>query len=207
MAANYFKWLGEKFKTSGTTEGGHAIQVSMNDGAGTPIALDKSGGFKTISELQNAVHDGRAFGFSSNGTVTAGASLILLGVTGALQVHFDGFLCDISQGPFLLEFYEAPTVTTLGTIQPSRRRNRINTTVSEMLLYEGGTVSANGTLITNDLLLGIGQGSNIISGTAGLDDGFVLLPNTTYMIKMTNQAASTTSYNAKFAWHEAIYNV
>ena len=170
-------------------------------------AVDKSGGIRSISELQNAVHDGLAFGFSTHSTLAAGTTLTMLGVTGALQVHFDGFLCDISQGPFLLELYESPTVTTLGTQQSSRRRNRISTTVSQMLIYAGGTVSANGTLITDDLLLGIGQGSNVVSGSAGLDDGFVLKPNTTYMIKMTNQAASTTSYNAKFAWHEATYLV
>lgn len=170
-------------------------------------STDKSGGIRHISELQNAVHDGMAFGFSEHGTVLAGASLIMLGVTGALQVHFDGFLCDISQGPFLLELYEAPTVTALGTIQSSRRRNRSNPNVSKMLIYAGGTVSANGLLITDDLLLGIGQGSNVVNGTAGLDDGFVLKANTTYMIKMTNQAASTTSYNAKFSWHEATYTV
>lgn len=170
-------------------------------------ALDKSGGIRHISELQNAVHDGMAFGFSSHGTILAGASLILLGVTGALQVHFDGFLCDISQGPFLLELYEAPTVTTLGVQQSSRRRNRSNPNVSKMLIYAGGTVSANGLLIVDDLLLGIGQGANVVNGTAGLDDGFVLKANTTYMIKMTNQAATTTNYNAKFGWHEANYIV
>jgi hypothetical protein len=169
--------------------------------------LDKSGGVRHVSELQNAVHDGMAFGFSSHGTLGAGLSLIMLGVTGTFQVHFDGFLCDISQGPFLLELYEAPTVITLGTQQSSRRRNRSNPNVSKMLIYAGGTVSANGLLISDDLLLGIGQGSNVVNGTAGLDDGFVLKANTTYMIKLTNQAASTTSYNAKFAWHEATYTV
>ena len=183
------------------------VNAWLFDSAGTPIVADKSGGIRTVSELQSAVHDGMAFGFTQYSTILAGASLIMLGVTGARQVHFDGFLCDISQGPFLLELYESPTVTTLGTQQSSRRRNRSNPNVSQMLIYAGGTVSANGLLIADDLLLGIGQGSNVVSGSAGLDDGFVLKANTTYMIKMTNQAASTTSYNAKFAWHEATYVV
>lgn len=165
--------------------------------------LDKTGGLKAINELQSAIHDGMAFGISQHGTISAGVTLVMLGVTGNLQVHFDGFICDISQGNFLLELYEAPTVTTLGTLQATRRRNRSNTNVSQMLIYSGGTVSANGTLIMDDLLLNIGQGSNIVSGNASIDDGFVLKANTTYMIKLTNQASSTTSYNAKFVWHES----
>ena len=183
------------------------VNAWLFDSVGTGIVLDKSGGVHTVNELQNSVHDGLAFGLSSHSTLTAGSSLIMLGVTGTRQVHFDGFLCDVSQGQFLVELYESPTVTTLGTLQDSRRRNRINTNTSQMLVYAGGTVSANGTLISDDYIINIGQGNNIVGGTAGLDDGFVLKPSTTYMIKLTNQAGTTTTYNAKFAWHEATYTV
>ena len=165
--------------------------------------LDKTGAVQTVNELQSAVHNGMAFGISQHGTIGAGLSLTMMGVTGALQVHFDGFVCDISQGNFLLELFESPTVTTLGSIQVTRRRNRSNPNVSQMLVYSGGTVSANGSLIMDDLLLNIGQGANVVSGTATIDDGFVLKANTTYMIKLTNLASSTTSYNAKFLWHES----
>ena len=61
--------------------------------------------------------------------------------------------------------------------------------------------------MADDLMLLIGQGSNVLSGTASVSDGWVLKASTTYMIKLTNSAASTTSYNAKFSWHEATYNV
>ena len=183
------------------------VNAWLFDSVGTPILLDKSGNVKIVGELQNAVHDGLAFGFTQHGTFAATSSLILIGVTGARQVHFDGFLCDISQGNFLLELWESPTVTTLGTNLTPRNRNRASSNTSQMLIYAGGTVSANGFLLHDDLLLAIGQGANVVGGTAGLDDGFVFKANTTYMIKMTNNAASTTSYNAKFAWHEAIYVV
>jgi hypothetical protein len=76
-----------------------------------------------------------------------------------------------------------------------------------MLLYAGTTVSANGTLMADDLLLQIGNGNNVLSGSATIDDGWALKINTDYIIKLTNQAGSTTSYNAKFAWHEASYTV
>lgn len=170
-------------------------------------AVDKSGGIRTNSELQSAVHDGNMYSFTSHGTLSAGSSLILLGRVGSKQVHFDGFDMDVSQGAFLVEFFEAPTITTVGTLQTTSNRNRASTTTATMSLYAGTTVSANGTLLADDLLLLVGQGSNVLSGTATIDDGWVLKANTDYIIKMTNQAASTTSYNAKFAWHEATYIV
>lgn len=206
---NYFKWLGERFKTIGTTESGHALSVSLTDGEGSPIIADLSGGLRVLSEIQSAVHDGLMFSYSIHDAVglAAGSSLLLLGRVGTKQVHFDGFHINVSQGDLLVEFFEAPTVTNAGTLQTSRRRNRSNTTTATMAIYANPTVSANGTLLDDDLLLLVGQGSNVLSGTASVEDGWVLKENTDYLIKITNNAASATTYNAKFAWHEATYSV
>lgn len=168
---------------------------------------DKSGGLRTFDELQSAVHDGMMFSYTNHGTIAAAGTLMLLGVTGNRQVHFDGFSIDISQGPFLVEFFEAPTVTTLGTPVTTRRRNRNNPNVSQMLVYSGGTVSATGLLLADDQLLLVGLGANVLSGTSSVSDGWVLKANTTYLIRLTNQAGTTTSYNARFSWHEANYTV
>ena len=64
MATNYFKWLGEKFNTAGTTETGQSIKVALSDGNGNPISADLSGGLRVLSELQSAVHDGLMFSYS-----------------------------------------------------------------------------------------------------------------------------------------------
>lgn len=181
--------------------------INISDGNGVKILSDKSGGLRTNTEVQSAVHDGNMFSFTSHGTITAGSSIILLGRTGAKQVHFDGFNMDISQGAFLVEMFESPTVTTTGSVQTVVNRNRASSTASTMLLYAGTTVSANGTMIADDQLLQIGTGNNVLSGTATIDDGWILKVNTDYIIKLTNQASSTTSYNAKFAWHEPSYIV
>lgn len=183
------------------------VNAWLFDSAGTAIVADKSGGIRTNTELQSAVHDGVLFSYATHGAIAASTSLILLGRVGAKQVHFDGFDMDISQGPFLIEMFESPTITAVGTQQTPSRRNRANNTASTMLLYSGTTVSANGTLISDDLMLLAGQGVNILSGTATIDDGWVLKANTDYIIKLTNQAASETNYNANFAWHEPTYIV
>lgn len=185
-------------------------QVNIKDSNGVSIVADKSGGIRASTELQSAVHDGNMFSFTSHGTITAGSSIIMLGRTGAKQVHFDGFNIEVSQGTFLVEMFEAPTVTTAGSLQTAVNRNRVSTTTATMSLYAGATVSANGTLIADDQLLtsggaGGGGGSSALGGTAIVDDGWILKTSTDYIIKLTNQAGTTTSYNAKFAWHEPSY--
>lgn len=179
--------------------------VNIHDGDGVKIASDKSGGIRTSTEIQSAVHDGNMFSFTSHGTITTGSSIILLGRTGAKQVHFDGFNLELSQGLFLVEMFESPTVTTTGTLQTASNKNRVSSTTSTMSLYAGTTVSSNGTLIADDYLFSTGSGKNILSGTSTIGDGWILKVSTDYIIKLTNQAGSTTSYNANFAWHEPLY--
>jgi hypothetical protein len=60
-------------------------------------------------------------------------------------------------------------------------------------------------LIADDYLFSTGSGKNILSGTSTIGDGWILKVSTDYIIKLTNQADSTTSYNANFAWHEPLY--
>ena len=208
MATNYFKWLGEKFKTSGTTEGGHSLQVSLNDGAGTPIIVDHSGAIPTLTEFQAAVHGGESFSYSANQIGLASAGVVtLLGRTGTKQVHFDGFRLIVSNAPFRIEFFEAPTISNAGTLLSSRRRNRQNANVSLMTIYSTPTFSATGLLLDDDLIPQISQGAQNSSGLGTVDDGWVLKANTDYLIRMTNLSGGAMNWSAKFTWHEATYIV
>lgn len=170
-------------------------------------AIDKSGGIRVITEFQAAVHDGMAFSYTSHGTLAAGASASFLGVTGSKQVHFDGLKIFISQGDLLLEFFENPTVSNNGTEQTMRRRNRANPNRPTITVYANPTVSATGILLEDENFPIIGQGANVESGSVGLDEGWILMANSKYMIRITNNAATSTKYNVKFAWHEADYLV
>jgi hypothetical protein len=183
------------------------VNAWLFDSVGTAIVLDKSGGIRITDNIQSALHDGNMYSFTNHGTIAAGASLILLVRIGYKQVHFDGFSMDISQSPFLIEMFEAPTVTTTGTLQTVSNRNRASANTPTMSLYTGAAVFANGTLIADDLLLIAGQGSNVLSGSSSIDNGWVLKANTDYIIKLTNQAGITTSYNTNLTWNEATYIV
>ena len=199
---------GEKLQTAGDYAAGRIPKVALTDGAGTLIILDKSGAFKTVTEFQNAVHDGESFSYSANQIgLTNNSTVVLLGRTGAKQVHFDGFNVRVSQAPFRIDLYEAPTVSNAGTLLTSRRRNRVNTNTSLMAIYQTPTYSDAGILLDDELIVESSQGNSLNSGGASFDDGWVLKANTDYLIVMTNLSGVTVNWSAKFTWHEAAYNV
>jgi len=184
------------------------VNAWLFDSAGTPFVLDKSGNVKTLTEIQNAVHDGLAFSYSINATGLAnGATVSFLFRTGAKQVHFDGLGLDVSQAPVSVMFYESPTVTSAGTLQTSRRRNRSNANVSLSTIYLAPTVSAVGTLLDTQLIVSASSGSNKVAGSAEVDGGWVLKANTDYYFTVTNSSGSAINYNVQATWHEANYNV
>ena len=208
MATNYIKWLGEKFKTIGTTEGGQAVQVALSDGAGIPIITDQSGALPMLTEFQAAVHAGESFSYAASQIGLASAGVVtLLGRTGTKQVHFDGFKVTVSNAPFRIELFEAPTVSNAGTLLDSRRRNRANANVSLMTIYSTPIFSATGLILDDDLIPQISQGAQNSSGQGTVDDGWVLKANTDYLIRLTNLSGGAVNWSAKFTWHEANYNV
>ena len=190
--------------------GEHSGRIINEDGTVQNICttFDKSGAFKTVTEFQNAVHDGESFSFSINqiGLANNGVVSLLLR-TGAKQVHFDGLNIKASIGPFRIQFYEAPTVSNPGTLLTTRRRNRVNPNISLLTMYSTPIYSPVGTILDDDLIVEVSQGSNQNSGAAAVDDGWVLKPNTDYLLVLTNISGGAVNWRSKFTWHEALYNV
>ena len=188
---------GREYKEDGTV-------INMADIVSA--AIDLSGSVKTMTEFQSAVHNGSSFSYSANQIGLANnGTILLLGRTGLKQVHFDGLSIQVSQAPFRVQFYEAPTVTNVGTILASRRRNRQNANISQMQIYMTPTIMANGLLLDDDLSVQVSQGAAKNSGTSSVDDGWVLKANTDYLIVMTNLSGTTINWSAKFTWHEPDY--
>lgn len=199
---------GEKLQTAGDYTNGRIPKVALTDATGTAITLDKSGGLKTVTEFQNAVHDGESFSYSVNQIGLANNGVVsMLGRTDIKQVHFDGFTVKTSTGPFRIQLYEAPTVTEAGTLISTRRRNRANTNVSLMTVYSAPTYSNAGLILDDDLIVETSLGAHENSGVGSVDDGWVLKANTDYLIVMTNISGVALNWSAKFTWHEASYNV
>lgn len=168
-------------------------------------ALDPLEGFAVYNEIQHAIHKGEAFGYSSYGTLTNGASLIFLGRVGAKQVHFDGLDIDLSSGGVLVELIESPTVSATGTLLAARRKNRaIGSSASNaMLIYAGATITGGTVIFDSKPPLVPGHGHSVNSAKSSIEEGWVLKQNTDYAIRVTNQSGASITYNTSFGWHES----
>lgn len=168
-------------------------------------ALDPLEGFAVYNEMQHSIHKGEAFGYSANGTLTNGASLVLLGRVGAKQAHFDGLDIDLSSGGVLVELIEAPTVSSAGTLLLARRKNRaIGTSASNtMIIYSGATITGGAVIFDSKPPLVSGQGNSVNSAKSSIEDGWILKQNTDYSIRITNQSGASVIYNTSFGWHES----
>lgn len=155
---------------------------------------------ESISSTTALIHAGKCFDVSTHGTILTTASAYLLCKTGDIVVHFHNINVVASQGNMLISFYEAPTVTANGTLKDTPNRNCISTNISQSKVYEAPTVTVDGTLKGSNLIV---PSTTLAGAQQGGEEGeWVLKPNTDYIIKLTNQAASTTTYNASFFYYE-----
>lgn len=161
----------------------------------------------SITELQDAVHEGMAYSFSAVSTMQVGATLVLHGKVGFKQVHFDVFDFAVSQGPVTISFYEAPTINVLGSLVQQVNRNRASKHIPTFKLYTGTTLTSNGTLLDYTSMVSVSQGNNKVSGIASVNNSWVLKQNTDYAIIISNQSGAIINYSANFFWHEANYEL
>lgn len=166
--------------------------------------IDPESGFAVYEEHTHAIHKGQSFGFDTDGSIAAGASVLFLGKTGAKQIHFDAFNGGFSLGGIKIELFESPTTTADGTAQTPYRLNRAIVNTETMGLYATPTVTANGTKIGGVFLPASGGGANANPTEGGVASGRVLKENTNYLFKVTNTGAVTAiTYGIVFEWHES----
>ena len=158
----------------------------------------------SIPELNSGVHEGVAYSISGyNSGLANNGTVVFFGMTGTKEVHFLALEFTSNIGGWLIELYEAPTVTTNGTLQTPVNLNFESTNTNGMTVYAGGTVSANGTIKITKHIHPLGSGSNAIASTEqSIKSGVILKKNTTYMFKITNNSGASSPYEITLQWIE-----
>lgn len=156
----------------------------------------------TIETTTDNIHKGLGYSVSASGSLSASASVKLLGRTGAIPVHFHGFEIKATQGVFTMELIELPTVSNVGTPITPYNLNRASTNTSQMKVYSGA-ITSGGTVIYTDKILDIGGGAHTQGGNAGVISEWVLKPNSDYIITLTNNATSSTEWVGAFYFYES----
>ena len=161
--------------------------------------VDDYGSLKVVGIEHTAVHDGKSFIYTGTAQINALATVYFLGRVGDVTAHLFDFFVKADQAPMTIEFFEAPTVTSPGTAQAPLNRNRQLMTPSTMAVFAGATVSADGTLLMTDQILGVQKDVT----SEQLIGEWLLKKNTDYVFKITNGSNQTANVVAGFNWLEA----
>ena len=93
-----------------------------------------------------------------------------------------------AQGEIIIEFYRAPTCSSLGSLQASSNMNDISSNTASTEIYLTPTCSSNGTLIPG-WTQKMGSGKKVGGETYSANEHILRL-STLYMIKITSGGAS-----------------
>jgi hypothetical protein len=176
--------------------------VNSSTGAGEEIWKDAyTGSIVQIDIAHAAIHLGKYFSHSGIVNVANGASfnhLFIPPSPGGKFIHLRLFILTSSAAPIEHRLFEGTTVSANGTAQTGYNFNR-NHANATMPLYHTPTITADGTAIHTNLTSGSKQ-----AGGAGETSGteWVLVQGTTYMSRITNVSGAAADVGYTMEWYE-----
>ena len=165
-----------------------------------------TGAFRTIETEHAYIHEGIFFESYNKFTLAASAKrVITLKTPTAKYLHYRPTTLVTSADKVLIEFYEGATVTAAtGTAVTPSNHNRASALTSGVTLLDAPTVTADGTKFAQVYIPGAtGLGGTRTGSSAGVSNSeWVLKPNTTYMIRVTNSSSGSNDIQVNFQWYE-----
>lgn len=164
---------------------------------------DKTSGASVITPLSHThIHDGRFYEVSyktpDGSPLADNANLDFLFRPNTAHCHFS--FGPVAASPIEVLFYEAPTITNVGTSLSVVGLNRIRSIAPAAVAYRDPTVSAVGNLLQNTLQVwGLSQLT-----PAFPEAPWVLRLNTDYLIRITNRAGSAQDTGIIIQWFEEV---
>ena len=158
-----------------------------------------------VSELNNAIHTGSAYSLTGYGTLAANGSISYLAITGEKEVHFDEFIAELSAGNVVIELFEEPDISNIGTSIQASALNRANIISPQSLLYVNPTFDdQTGETLHDSKAIETGIGTNSNPGFAAIAYGRVLRPKTNYIVRLTNlDTNAAVEYSVVYIFHES----
>ena len=150
----------------------------------------------SIDIEHSRIHSGKAFLLNGQYTLAnATTAYVLLDNPAASYPHLRQWGITTTAAPVDVFLYEGATVTANGTTKTGLNLNRNSATTPTLATYTGPTVTVDGTLLEYVVAPGAKQ-----SGGEGLDPvptEWILKPSTKYVFKITNNSGSTITYSLK----------
>lgn len=145
------------------------------------------------------VHDGHSYvSWYDTGAIANNATAELILQTGKKETHIN--FVGGGTGAFLVDTFQSPSFSAIGTPVVIMNRNRTSTHESVNALYSAPTLTADGTKLLSSMIPG---GNNTGGSVPGQDfDRFVLKPLTYHMFRLTNISGNISRALLELGWYE-----
>lgn len=167
-----------------------------------PLPVDTfSGAVETIDWEHSRIHSSKGFLVNGKHTIANGASLdVLLSNPAANYPHLRAIEIAATAAPFDARLYEGVTVSANGTAATVKNYNRNSVAVANVLAYTGPTVTGTGTELECSVIPGAKQTGG--SGFEGAQTEWILKPSTLYLVRFTNNSGGSANASIKIFWYE-----
>lgn len=181
-------------------EGEMTINESIPVNITSPIE-DHSGGLISIDYEHERIHSGRGFQYSGRLIGLAAASeTYMLANTTSNSIHWRDFQLSCDAAPILVELFEAPTITSYGTLQNVSNRNRYSSINSSSSIYLNPTITNDGLLLMEDEIIGT---KHTAGSTGAIALEWILRSNDSYVVKITNNNGNGVNCAVKAFFYES----
>ena len=165
------------------------------------ICDDISKSLVQVDSTHARIHQGIYFSIGLTNLILAdNASMNCLFRVGESTVHIRP--SGVAGGDTRFFIFENTTTSADGTEHFAANRNRTNSLTHKMRIFEGPTITADGTSIDEQLIIGgIGRTFSI-GGASGLTNEWVLQKNSVYMFRLTNISGAAQPINMHLDFYE-----
>lgn len=158
-----------------------------------------------LSVVHARTHQGTFFGATAEDAALAnGANLDMLIRVGAETMHANFAL--VAGGNAAVALFEGTTISAEGSVLTPQNHNRTSSRASNVLLNQGSTITLPGTKIAGGRILG-GTGGNADGGATDTNDEWLLAPNTSYLLRLTNNSGQVQAADIHVRFYEDIGNL
>lgn len=175
----------------------------------TPAYLradDRNQSMVVEASLHWRVHMGHMFSFSEKYTIAPSGSIVLSLLAGQYNVHWDNYEFKSNDGPVDVEFFRTPTLSSEGSSQEAINRNDVSVLISETQIYSHASTSLTSPgsrlfidgVMADAALGGAADAASLVSQR----EEWILKANTRYLVRLTNNGASTATAYAEFMFYE-----
>ena len=180
----------------------YSLQYAYNASADEfqRVIMDAAGSLVNMNTLHHKTHRGLFFYYNTYDLALAASGNLDMLLITGDKQAHIRVKSVLLEGDGLFTLYQGTTVSNNGTALTATNANLNSSNTPEVLAYAGPTVTGVGTLLGGDF---VKVGNNSVLGNFDIDsDLLILRPNTNYLLRLTNRGSGATEALITLGFYE-----